>query len=230
MPVIAFANSKGGSGKTTSALLLAQALAAHRPTTIIDADPRHPITTWADKPGRPESLSVVTNASEKTILDEIEDAAARDPFVIIDLEGTASRLMSYAISQADLVVIPMKEQQQDALAALDVIQEIHRDMKATRRKIPYSVLFTQSRAAVKSRTARHISAQFRENDLIDTFETEVHERDAFAAMFSMGGTVAGMDAKLVNGLPNAMANIEALRTEVIAKLRAIRDAEQGRAA
>ena len=40
MPVIAFANSKGGSGKTTSALLLAQALAAHRPTTIIDADPR----------------------------------------------------------------------------------------------------------------------------------------------------------------------------------------------
>jgi chromosome partitioning protein len=230
MPVIAFANSKGGSGKTTSALLLAQALAAHRPTTIIDADPRHPITTWAEKPGRPDTLSVVTNASEKTILDEIEEAAARDPFVIIDLEGTASRLMSYAISQADLVVIPMKEQQQDALAALDVIQEIHRDMKATRRKIPYSVLFTQSRAAVKSRTARHISAQFRDNDHIDTFTTEIHERDAFAAMFSMGGTVAGMSPKLVNGLPNALANIEAFRTEVITKLRAIRDAEAGRAA
>ena len=55
MPVIAFANSKGGSGKTTSALLLAQALAAHRPTTLIDADPRHPITTWAEKPGRPDT-------------------------------------------------------------------------------------------------------------------------------------------------------------------------------
>lgn len=150
--------------------------------------------------------------------------------MIIDLEGTASRLMSYAISQADLVVIPMKEQQQDALAALDVIQEIHRDMKATRRKIPYSVLFTQSRVAVKPRTARHISAQFSNNDLIDTFATEIHERDAFAAMFSMGGTVAGMDPKLVNGLPKAIENIEALRAEVIAKLRNIRDAEHGRAA
>lgn len=64
---------------------------------------------------------MVTNTSEKTILDEIEEAAACDPFVIIDLEGTASRLMSYAISQADLVIVPMKEQQQDALAALDVI-------------------------------------------------------------------------------------------------------------
>lgn len=230
MPVISFANSKGGSGKTTSALLLASALAGTRPTTIIDADPRHPITTWAEKPGRPETLSVITNTSEKTILDEIEEAAARDPFVIIDLEGTASRLMSYAISQSDLVIIPLKEQQQDALAALDVIQEVHRDMKALRRTIPYSVLFTQSRAAVKSRTARHISAQFRNNDLIDAFTTEIHERDAFAAMFSMGGTVAGMDPAQVNGLDKALANIEAFRAETITKLRAIRDAQEGRAA
>jgi chromosome partitioning protein len=229
MPVISFANSKGGSGKTTSALLLACALAELKPTTLIDADPRHPITTWAEKPGRPSALSVITNASEKTILDEVEEAAARDPFVVIDLEGTASRLMSYAISQSDLVIIPMKEQQQDALAALDVIQEIHRDMKATRRKIPYSILFTQSRAAVKSRTARHISTQFRDNPNIDTFAAEIHERDAFAAMFSIGGTVAGMNPMKVNGLAKALENIEGFRAEVIGKLRAIRSAEEGRA-
>lgn len=222
MPVIVFANSKGGSGKTTSALLLASALSDAANTTIIDADPRHPITTWADMPGVPERLTVITNKSEKTILDEIEDAASKDPFVIIDLEGTASRLMSYAISQADLVIIPLKEQQQDAVAALDVIQEIHRDMKATRRSIPYTVLFTQSKAAVKSRTARHISAQFRENPKIDVFSVEIHERDAFAAIYSIGGTVAGMDEKKVNGLPNARANVEAFRAEVVERLRALR--------
>jgi len=229
MPVIAFANSKGGSGKTTSALLLACALAENRPTTIIDADPRHPITMWSEMPGKPDALTIVTNQSEKTILDEIETAAARDPFVIIDLEGTASRLMSYAISQADLVIVPMKEQQQDALAALDVIQEIHRDMKATRRRIPYSVLFTQSRAAVKSRTARHISSQFRHNASIDTFTCEIHERDAFAAMFSIGGTVHGMKADKVNGLDNALGNIAAFKDEVIGKLRALREAGSGKA-
>jgi chromosome partitioning protein len=230
MPVIAFANSKGGSGKTTSALLLAQSLAAHRPTTFIDADPRHPVTAWAEKPGCPDFLTVETNQDEKTILDEIERAAARDPFVIIDLEGTASRLMSYAISQADLVIIPMKEQQQDALAALDVIQEIHRDMKATRRRIPYAVLFTQTRAAVKSRTARHIAAQFRDNPKVDTFVTEIHERDAFAAMFSMGGTVAGMDPRQVNGLTRALENIEGFSAEVIEKLRELRMTSTGKAA
>lgn len=228
MPVIAFANSKGGSGKTTSALLLACSLAETKPTTIIDADPRHPISTWAKMPGKPENLSVVTNASEKTILDEIEEAAAKDPFVIIDLEGTASRLMSYAISQADLVVIPLKEQQQDALAALDVIQEVHRDMKATRRKIPYAVLFTQSRAAVKSRTARHIASQFRDNPKIDSFTVEIHERDAFAAIFSIGGAVSGLDPKKVNGIDKALENVEGFRSEVIRKLRALKEADARR--
>ena len=51
MPVIAFANSKGGSGKTTSALLLACELANAKAVTLIDADPRHPISrTWAALP------------------------------------------------------------------------------------------------------------------------------------------------------------------------------------
>ncbi|MEM6275367.1 MAG: ParA family protein [Pseudomonadota bacterium] len=228
MPVIAFANSKGGSGKTTSALLLACALAETKPTTIIDADPRHPISAWSAMPGKPEALNVVTNASEKTILDEIEDAAAKDPFVIIDLEGTASRLMSYAISQADLVIIPLKEQQQDALAALDVIQEIHRDMKATRRKIPYAVLFTQSRAAVKSRTARHIASQFRDNPKINVFDVEIHERDAFAAVFSIGGAVSSLDPTKVNGLDKALENVEGFRVEVIRRLRALKEADARR--
>ncbi len=40
MPVISFANPKGGAGKTTSALLLATELAARgAAVTIIDADP-----------------------------------------------------------------------------------------------------------------------------------------------------------------------------------------------
>ena len=80
------------------------------------------------------------------------------------------------------------------------------------------------------RTARHIAAQFRDNPHIDCFKTEIHERDAFAAMFSIGGTVAGMDPDLVNGLDRALNNIEAFRAEVTAKLRTIREGQEGRAA
>lgn len=231
MPVIAFANSKGGSGKTTSALLLACEIANAKAVTLIDADPRHPISrTWAALPGKPDLLTVIENESEKTILDEIETAAARDPFVIIDLEGTASRLTSFAISQCDLVIVPMKEQQQDAEAALDVIREIHRDMKATRREIPYAVLFTQSKVIAKSRTSRHIASQFRANPKIDTFNTEVFERDAFAALFTNGGTVRRLDAKNVNNLDRAIENVRDLAAEVILKLRGVSTKQAGQGA
>ena len=220
MPVITFANSKGGSGKTTSALLLACELAKQANVTIIDADPRQPITTWATLPNKPDTLSVVTTGGEKTILNEIEQAASRDPFVMIDLEGTASRLTSFAIGQSDFVIIPMKEQQQDALAALDIIREIHLDMKAAHREIPYAVLFTQTRVVAKPRTSRHIGNQFRENVKVDTFSTEIHERDAFAAIFSTGGAIHTLSPSEVNNLPAAQSNVEDYVYEVIQKLRA----------
>lgn len=222
MPVISFANSKGGSGKTTSALLLACSLAETKPTTIIDADPRHPISAWAKKGKVPKNLTIITTDSEKTIIDDIENAAAKDPFVIIDLEGTGSQMTTFAISQCDLVIIPMKEQQQDAEAALDVIQAIHQVMKMAKMKIPYVALFTQTRAAVKSRTARHIGTQFRKNEHLPVFQVEIVERDAYAAMFSIGGTVNDLDSKKVNGLENAVGNIDAFRDEVIATLRGLK--------
>lgn len=225
MPVIAFANSKGGSGKTTSALLLACELARSTPVTVIDADPRRPITTWAEpKPGKtapPDGLTVVPSGGERTIQDEIEDAACRDPFVVIDLEGVGSRLTSYAIGESDFVIVPMKEQQQDALAALDVIAEIHRDARAVRRPIPHAVLFTQTRVVAKSRTSRHIASQFRRNEQVDTFATELAERDAFSAIFTTGGSVRALDPQTVNNLDRAIENVEAYAAEVIAKLRAL---------
>jgi cellulose biosynthesis protein BcsQ len=44
-PVVAFANPKGGAGKSTSALILAQTLTrAGASVTVIDADPNRPIS------------------------------------------------------------------------------------------------------------------------------------------------------------------------------------------
>ncbi|MGZ5496886.1 MAG: ParA family protein, partial [Candidatus Aminicenantales bacterium] len=111
-------------------------------------------------------------------------------------------------------------QQQDALAAIDIIKEIHRDMKAVRRTIPFAVLFTQSKVVAKSRTARFIASQFRDNPQIDTFATEIHERDAFAAIFAAGGSVRSLKASDVNNLDAAIVNVTDFAGEVVARLRA----------
>ena len=93
-------------------------------------------------------------------------------------------------------------------------------MRAMRRTIPYAVLFTQTKVVAKSKTNRHIASQFHVNDQIDTFKTEIVERDAFAALFALGGTVRTIKSKHVNNLASAIENIEAFTYEVVSKLRA----------
>src|ERR1700733_15097571 len=118
MPVVTLLSPKGGAGKTTAATVLATELAERGArVTIIDADPNKNVVDWAKMPGVPEHLNVVGEVSEETIVDEIESAAAQSTFVIVDLEGTASLMVSYATSMADFVVIPVQGSQLDAKQA-----------------------------------------------------------------------------------------------------------------
>lgn len=217
MPVITFANSKGGSGKTTTALLLGCFLAQKTGVTIIDADPRRPITSWSQKDGAvPERLSVAGGVTEENILELIEKAAAKDAFVIVDLEGTSSKTMGYAISASDFIVIPCKEQQQDAEAAVQVIKNMKLDFKMMRREIPFALLFTMTKY-VKSRSSNIIIQQFKESP-IPTFDTEIFERDAYSQIFLRGGTIYDLGTKS-NNLVKACENIADFAAELIGKIR-----------
>jgi chromosome partitioning protein len=148
MPTISFASSKGGAGKSTSALLLATELAGQGASvTIIDADPNQPITRWSRKPGCPETLTVISGATEATLTDEIDAAARKTTFVIVDLEGTASHMVTLAMSRTDFAVIPTKGSELDGIEAIKVIKFIRVQERVFRRTIPYAVLFTQTNQA-----------------------------------------------------------------------------------
>jgi len=47
----------------------------------------------------------------------------------------------------------------------------------------------------------------------------MHERDAFRAIFSFGGSLADLDPTQVSNIPAAVANARAFSREVIALLR-----------
>src|SRR5271156_6539026 len=99
MPVIAVSSPKGGAGKTTTVTVLATVLAERgAPVTVIDADPNKNVVDWAKLPGKPDTLTVVGEVTEDNIVDKIEEESEKSSFVIIDLEGTASLMVSYAIS------------------------------------------------------------------------------------------------------------------------------------
>jgi chromosome partitioning protein len=223
MPTIAFVSPKGGAGKTTSAFLLSTALAKLYDVTVIDADPNHPIQTWALGGNTPPRLSIVSDANEDTIIERIEDAATKTPFVVVDLEGTASKIVIYAISQADFVIIPAQGSQLDANEAGRAIRVVLQSAKMTGKAKPYAVLLTRTSPLIRTRGLAHI-----QNGLIDAgipvLETELNERDAFKAIFSFQQTLDGLSAADVPNLDKAKLNVWEFVHEVVERLKA---AEEG---
>jgi chromosome partitioning protein len=219
MPTISFASSKGGAGKSTSAVLLASELASRGASvTIIDADPNQPVSRWSRKPGRPEKLTVISAVTEETLIDAIDDAARKATFVIVDLEGTASLMVAQAVSRADLVIIPTKGSELDAIEAIKVIKFIGRQEKAFNKRIPFAVLFTQTNPAVRPRTLKSLEQDMLAQG-IPLFGTALHERDAFRAIFSFGGTLSDLDPSAVGNVPAALNNARQFTAEAIAMLK-----------
>jgi chromosome partitioning protein len=218
MPTISFASSKGGAGKSTSAVLLATELVVRGTTvTIIDADPNQPVTRWGRKPGKPDTLTVVSDVTEETLIDAIEDAAHKTAFVIVDLEGTASLMVAQAMSRSDLVIIPSKGSVLDATEAIKAIKFIRRQERGYNRAIPFALLFTQTNPAVRPRTLKSIEVEMLEQH-VPMFGTALHERDAYRALFSFGGTLYGLNEELVRNVPAAAKNVRDFTAEVVAML------------
>ena len=219
MPTVVFASPKGGAGKSTSAVLLATQLALSGATvTIIDADPNRPVARWSTLPGKPQGLRVIADVTERTIIRTIEEEAARVAFVIVDLEGTASRMIPYAMSRSSLVIIPTRGSVLDAIEAVSAIREVRQQEEAFRRTIPAAVLFTCTSAAIRTRTLTSISQEFADNG-VPVLKTRLHDREAFRALFSFGGTLAGLDPTSVRNIEAAINNAQDFAQEVVTMLR-----------
>ena len=219
MPTIAFANPKGGAGKTTAALLLASELAAKGATvTIIDADPEKWISQWGALTGKPENISIIGNATEDTIVDQIDIASLNSQFVVVDLEGTASLMVANTIGMADLVIIPIQGSAMDAKGGAKTIRLIRNQERMARRQIAHSVFLTRTSAAVTSRSLRNVQKQLAKSG-VDVFITPIVERAAFRDIFDFGGTLASLDPRNVSNLEKARENAREFAGEVITKLK-----------
>lgn len=225
MPSTAFVSPKGGVGKTTSALTLATQLAAKGAgVTIIDADPNYPIKKWAAGGHCPPNLRVVSDVTENNIAAKIREAAAIDPFVIIDLEGTAAKIVVLALQEADYVIVPMQGSLLDAEQAGRAVALIHDQELAVRRhlpdyKLPYSILLTRTPPAYQTRNMASLRKSLEDKN-IPIFETVMTEREAFRSMFSFRKPLEALDASEAPGIEKAIANASALAAELISKLSA----------
>ena len=223
MPVISFASSKGGAGKTTSAIVLATELAQGTDVIVIDADPAGRLARWAAIRPIEGRIAVLASRGERAIQDEIAEARRGAAFVLIDLEGSASRLTSFAIAESDLVIVPTGDEQQDADEAIETLAQIDMEARARRRPIPAAILFARTNAAVKSKLEKHLNGQLRH--ATRAFGTELNRRTAFSSLHNSGGGLRQLDRAEVNGVDKAIANAQAFAAEVVDMLEGVGHAE-----
>ena len=136
--------------------------------------------------------------------------------------------VAYAISRANLVIVPTQGSQLDAAEAGKAIRLIRQQERAFGRRIPYAVLLTRNAvlltrtsAAIRPRTLQHIRDEMARNN-VPVLDTHMHEREAFRAIFSFGGSLQALNAGQVSGLEAAIRNAHALAAEVVSLLKQTR--------
>jgi len=218
MPVITIASPKGGAGKSTASVILGTELAhVGAEITILDCDPNKSITIWADRTRLPPRITVRSDVGESEIVRTIKQQDADGRIVIVDLEGVASRLVSRAISQADLVLTPMRATTLDATIGVRALALISEEEEALGRTIRHAVVFTMTRA-IKSKQHTAIEASLKGQG-VDIINPPLMERAAFSALFEFGGDLRTLPAqgRMEPAAENASAFAQAVYNRLIGK-------------
>lgn len=122
--IFTIANTKGGAGKTTTAVHLAAMLARTSPTLLIDGDPQASAASWAAwrrESGRLPSPTT-TCLVGKAILTEGKDLAAGFAHTVVDAGGRDSAALRASLLLAQRAIIPVGASNFDAAAMTDLLE------------------------------------------------------------------------------------------------------------
>ncbi|MBN9034347.1 MAG: ParA family protein [Rhizobiales bacterium] len=233
MFTITFANPKGGSGKTTSAMLLAEQIrAAGATVAILDCDPNQNIVQWgaqrAEK-GKAVPFNIRPAPNEATFLDTVDAIRGTADYLIIDLEGTANQLVTYAISQSDLVLIPFEPTPMEARQAARAVQLVRNAGRMMSRSVAHALMFVKVNAAIQTNDEKDVRKETEAND-IPVLRSAIVRRAAYTRIFRDGfllgelleqardevkGSTASAQERVLKPLDAAMQNARDYTQEVV---------------
>jgi chromosome partitioning protein len=216
MATITFANTKGGAGKTTVALVVAAELAQRGlRVVLLDTDPQQWITRWHGLSATPANLTIVSNVTEETIEQDVKALKKKADYVLVDVAGGVTPLLAKAIGLSDRVMIPVQGCAMDALGGAQVLEILKALDTQCAISIPHSVVLTRINSIITTRALTAVKALLAEQQ-VHVMGTALIERAAYRDMFVTGGTLYDMDPLRVSNLDKAQDNARLLGDELMA--------------
>jgi chromosome partitioning protein len=191
-PVISFATSKGGSGKSTALIILASVFAHEGgKVAVIDTDPNETVWRWSQKPGLPANVTAFKARSDDELLDAIDGARATGhQLILVDVEGRASALGNVAISAANLTVIPVRPSEPDGVEASKTIKAIRAIERSTGLEKRYCIVINGLNGAIRTRTFYDVKATFEQANI--PMAAHLVDREIYRRVLMEGGTIYGL--------------------------------------
>jgi chromosome partitioning protein len=233
MYVITFANPKGGSGKTTSAMLLAEQIAtAGGRVAVLDLDPNANILAWArarEAQGRRVPFTVHARPQAEETVELIDSLAPEADYLIVDLEGSKDQIVTFALSRTDLCIVPLDGSPMEARQAAAAVRLVQTTASMIRAPIPYALLFTRTNAAFPSSDERDVRAEMEANN-IATLPVRLAKRAPYTRIFrdgvllgelpeiveqEVGGKAASVVEKAMRQVSSAIENAQDYAQAVI---------------
>jgi len=179
--IVAFANLKGGVGKSTLAVNIAGALAPH--SALIDADPQATATDWAEADLLPFPVlsAPLTGQNVEAWIAEALSLEAR--YVVVDLPPMLGDATAAALAICDLAAVPVSPSGADIKATNRAIELIEEARKVRDDGKPRALLIPSK---VDRRTAAGAEIEAVLHDYGEPVAPVVSQRIAQVDAFSAG--------------------------------------------
>lgn len=215
MAVISVANAKGGSGKTTTAVLLATEFVQRGArTALLDCDDLKLAADWARCARLGEGLTLVDTVAVSNLAGYLKALRSTHEHIVIDLSGARDSLVAFAVGLSDLVLVPVQGCAMDSRGAAHVLELIELVSANSHKPINRAVVLSRVNPLVTTRALRNVKALL-DAAKIPVIGTPIIERAAFRDMFETGGTLYSIAAGRTSNPDKAILNMQAFADEVL---------------